>query len=282
MLSVFNQEYPAPTASRRSIFISLCFGAFISLFLILFEPFDINKSVYDNKFLVLSFYGLISTSVLIVFLFLLPFLIPSLFSDKHWKVKHQILFYFIILFIIATLNGFYINYIDSLNFRWSNYWWIINRTFLLGGIPISFLTLLDYSRKQNFYSKEARQITNKRKDNLDQSESIIKELHTELKSEMIYFDESKFLYAEAVGNYIDVFSANGEEVDKATYRTTLSSFENQLKSPHLVRCHRSYLANLSKVIDASGNAQGLKLKFPNHKDFVPVSRQYVPLVRSVI
>ena len=45
------------------------------------------------------------------------------------------------------------------------------------------------------------------------------------------------------------------------YRVTLSSFEAQLaKSSSLTRCHRSYLVNLKKVENISGNTQGLKVK----------------------
>ena len=65
---------------------------------------------------------------------------------------------------------------------------------------------------------------------------------------------------------------------KVTYRVILSSFEVQLKeASNLVRRHRSYIVNLKKVKNISGNAQGLKLELINQSEIIPVSRNIYPL-----
>ena len=68
--------------------------------LVFFEPFDINISYGEDQVLEVFFFGFISTIVLILFLFVLPYLLPKVFSDLHWSVKHQLLFYFIMLFVL--------------------------------------------------------------------------------------------------------------------------------------------------------------------------------------
>lgn len=280
MLKILNRKYPAPSAGVRSLITSILFGLFIALFLMFFEPFDINLTSYENKTWVLLFFGLITTIVLLVFLHIMPLLFVKVFSDKHWKVWHQIIFYLTILLVIATFNGIYTNYINSLRFSWSNYWWIICRTFVLGGIPISFLVLLDYKRKINYNISQAQDVLKYKKEFNQISHATIWKISTDLKNEIISFDENDFYHAIAVGNYTDVFTLDNGKIKKTTFRITLSSFEKQIHSSYLKRCHRSYLVNLKKVEHISGNAQGLKLRLSNGQDIVPVSRKYIPSIRQ--
>ncbi len=281
MLRIIDQKYPAPRPVLRNLIIAILFGLFIVLFLLFFEPFDINLSTSENKVFQLLFFGCITTIVLLFFLYILPLLLPIIFSDEHWKVKHQIIFYLIILFVIATLNGIYTNYINSLPFSWSNYWWIISRTFVLGGIPIAFLTLLDYQRKTKLNSNQAHDILSTKKEFIKNSNETIHQISTDLKNETISFKENDFNCAIAFGNYIDMCILVENTLKRVTYRVTLSSFESQLeKSSGLIRCHRSYLVNLKKVENISGNAQGLKLELKNQSEMVPVSRKYIAIVRQ--
>lgn len=280
MLRIFDQKYPAPRPALRNLIIAILFGLFIGLFLLFFEPFDINLSTNENKVFQLLFFGCITTIVLLFFLHILPSLLPKIFYDEHWTVKHQIIFYLIILFVIATFNGIYTNYINSLPFSWSNYWWIISRTFVLGGIPIAFLTLLDYQRKDKLNRNQANDIISNKKEFLNSNETVHK-ISTDLKDESFSFNEDDFNYAMAVGNYIDISILVENTLKRVTYRVTLSSFEAQLEeSSSLIRCHRSYLVNLKKVENISGNAQGLKFKLKNQSELVPVSRKYIPIVRQ--
>ena len=277
---MLNNEYPAPAPEARNLIIALLFGIFIGFFLLFFEPFDIDISNGKNTTASLFFFGFITTFVLTVFLYFLPLIFPKVFSDRHWKVKHQIIFCSIILFVIATLNGLYTNHINSLSFSWSNYWWIINRTFVLGCIPFSFLILIDYQRKNNSNSEEALFILG-RTEKIDQiQKSTTWSISTDLKNETFSFEDCNFSHAIAVGNYIDLYLSNEGKVTRNTYRITLSSFEKQLDAPHLRRCHRSYLVNLKKVVNVSGNAQGLKLALSDGTSIVPVSRKYIPIIRQ--
>ena len=281
MFRIVNQKYPAPIPELRSLIIAILFGLFIGLFLLFFEPFNINLSTNKNKVFQLLFFGFISTIVLLTFLYILPLLFSKIFSDEHWEVKHQIIFYLITLFVIATFNGIYTNYINSLSFSWSNYLWIINRTFVLGGIPITFLTLLEHQRKDKLNRNKASDIISTKKEFLKNSNEIIHKISTDLKNETISFKEDSFYYAIAAGNYIDMCILVENTLKSVTYRVTLSSLEAQLEeSSSIIRCHRSYLVNLKKVENISGNAQGLRLMLKNQSEIVLVSRKYIPFVRQ--
>ena len=280
IIRMLNREYPAPQPESRNLVNALFFGLFIWLFLWFFEPYGINVSSGKDSMASLAGFGLISALVLALFLYLLPLALPGLFSDRRWQVKHQLFLLLAILLTIATLNGLFTNFIKGLPFRWANYRWIINRTFVLGGIPFSFLILLDMARKNRVHQQAANAIR------LPQSEKGIpptpwfQNIVTDLKTESFTLDANTFMYAMAVGNYIELFSWSDQQIRAHTYRISLSAFENQIKAPHLLRCHRSFLVNLRKVTEVTGNAQGLKLHLLGMQTVVPVSRKYISTVRD--
>ncbi len=277
---ILNNEYPAPKPTKRNILVAFLFGSFISFFLIFFEPFEIDVSTGRMTVLYLIFLGFITTIVLIIFLYLLPLTLPKIFAERNWKVKHQMIFCSTILFVIATLNGLYTNYVNSLSFSWSNYWWIINRSFVLGSIPFSFLILIDYRRRDAANKETARSFHTIKSSNNETLKAGVFSIITDLKNEVFTYEDSHFTYAMAVGNYTDLFFYRDGKSTCKTYRILLSTFEKQLNLVNLQRCHRSYLVNLNKVIHVSGNAQGLKLTMANGGSEVPVSRRYISVIKK--
>lgn len=189
------------------------------------------------------------------------------------------MYYTLILLAIATFNGIYTNFINNLAFSWSNYWWIISRTFVLGSIPISIITLVDFNQKNSANSSLAKQITLGKENNVNTNKCF--NLTTALKGEQLSFSEEQFSFAVAVGNYVDVYlSTPSAELSRTTLRLSLSSLEEQLQSStDIVRCHRSYIVHLQKVIAVTGNAQGLKLSMTNTTEVVSVSRKYIQLIK---
>ena len=280
MLRILIQKYPSPSPVLKNLIISVLSGVFIALFLIYFEPFNINLLRNENKVFQLLGFGCITTIVLLLFIYVFPLLLPNLFSDKNWKVRHQIILNLVILFIIATFNLIYSNYIQSVPFSWYNYCLMISRTSVLGSLPIVGIIFLNYHLKNKSNIDLASNVLKNKKEHPKNSKEITHQISTGLKNETFSFSENDFNYAIAVGNYIDMYSLDENTLKKVTYRVTLSSFEIQLKeASNLVRCHRSYIVNLKKVKNISGNAQGLKLELINQSEIIPVSRKYLHIVK---
>ena len=105
-------------------------------------------------------------------------------------------------------------------------------------------------------------------------------ISTDLKNETFFLNTDTFSHAIAVGNYTDVYLTDKDKLICHTFRITLSTFETQLDALHLMRCHRSYLVNLKKVANVTGNAQGLKLNLNDNESLIPVSRKYISAVRQ--
>lgn len=275
-MNIFNKLYPPPQGGYFELTTSLLFGLFIAVFLLFFEPFDINVINYQNKVLKIAFFGIITFGVLILFLVIFPKVLPVLFKDNNWKVKHHIFYNFIILFFIATLNGLYINYINQLQFNWSNYWWIITRTYALGAIPISIIILFDHNRRLNINLKKASEL-NSVQPNLEARQKVLLTLE---KRHKLILDDQTFLYIQSEGNYIQLFQFKEEQVDKMLFRASLNEVMSQIDLPFIQRCHRSYIVNLKSVSHVSGNAQGLKLELHKTGQVIPVSRSYISQIEA--
>ena len=281
MLRILVQEYPAPRPVLKSLIIAVLSGLFIALFLLYFEPFNLHLNTDGNKVFHMSFFGCITTFVLLFFLYVFPLLLPNLFSDKNWKLGYQMILNMLIIIAIAVFNSIYSNYMNSIPFGWDSYWLILSRTSVLGILPIAFITFSDYYLKVKSSLNSASNIIKNKKEFLKDLKEVTHQISTDLKSETFSFKENDFNYAIAVGNYIDMCSLDENTLKKVTYRVTLSSFEIQVKeSSNLIRCHRSYLVNLNKVKNISGNAQGLKLELINQSEIISVSRKYIPVVNQ--
>ena len=281
MLRILSKEYPAPRPVLKSLIIAVLSGLFIALFLLYFQPFNLHLNTDGNKVFHMSFFGCITTFVLLVFLYVFPLLLPNLFSDENWKLGYQMILNMLIIISIATFNSIYSNYMNSIPFDWDSYWLILSRTFVLGILPIAFITFVDYYQKVKYNLDLATNILKNKKEILKDSKEITHQISTDLKNETFSFSENDFNYAIADTNYTDIYILDENTLKKVTYRVTLSSFETQLKeSSSLKRCHRSHLVNLKKVKDISGNAQGLKLELINQSEMVPVSRKYIPIVKQ--
>ena len=276
LLQYIQQPYPTPNSGKTGFLLSLGMGIFIAIFLLFFLPFDLN--LLDYTFQEISFFGFITFVVFFVAHNLIPPLLPSLFKENKWTVGYQVLFYLAILFVIATLNGLYINHLNSLDFKWSNYWFIINRTIGLGIIPISLYVLVSHNWKFSKMVQNANQINQKLLPPSKEQVPFKQVIQTKLKEGSFTIEDHTFLFAKADGNYIHVYRLNQKPT---MYRMNLIDFENQISNNQFLRCHRSYLVNMLKVKKISGNAQGLQLWLEQNDVFVPVSRKYISKIKEV-
>ena len=73
------------------------------------------------------------------------------------------------------------------------------------------------------------------------------------------------------------------KTQKTEIHTTLSAVLNDLSEyENIFQCHRSFVVNLNNITSAQGNSNGYQLLLGNCHTIVPVSRTFVPKLRSFI
>jgi tetratricopeptide (TPR) repeat protein len=86
---------------------------------------------------------------------------------------------------------------------------------------------------------------------------------------------SSLLYIEASDNYSAIYYRQDKQIHKSLLRSSLKRMEEQLQEfDFIVRCHKSYIVNLSQITKVSGNAQGYKLHISDVQFEIPVSRKF--------
>ncbi|MDZ7899314.1 MAG: LytTR family DNA-binding domain-containing protein [Arcicella sp.] len=86
------------------------------------------------------------------------------------------------------------------------------------------------------------------------------------------------LYIESSDNYSTIVFLKDQQIVKELIRSSLTRLEGQIQAKTIVRCHRSFIVNLDKVMKVSGNAQGFKLQLSETDFIVPVARKYSEIV----
>ena len=93
---------------------------------------------------------------------------------------------------------------------------------------------------------------------------------------------NSLLYIEAQKNNISVCYMK----DKPSFvevHTTLSAVIEELKDyENIFQCHRSFVVNVNNITSAKGNSNGYQLRLGTCTNSIPVSRQYVPLLKAFI
>lgn len=88
-------------------------------------------------------------------------------------------------------------------------------------------------------------------------------------------DIQDLLVVEAQDNYCKIYYIENNEVKKALFRLSLKKMHEQLSNMNnIIRCHRSYLVNKSKVENILGKSQNYKLKIEGIDKNIPVSRSF--------
>lgn len=269
-----SSPYPAPRPGRPALVAGLFMGLFVACFLLYFRPFGMRYGAYADAPIWIALFGLITFVCFLVVEVFLPMLMPLWFQDRNWRVWHRILYYLFLLWLIATANGLYINWLYGLTFSWANYALIMTQTLALGVLPVTMIVLFRFNQKSVFYLKQAAEFRQK-----SSTVAVPTPALTEADPEEAL---PVFLAAEAFGNYVKVYFATDEGYRQEVQRVTLVSLVAEREEAGVIRCHRSFAVQPERVHEVSGNAQGLRLLVGNGDLEVPVSRTYLPAVKAAL
>jgi len=213
-------------------------------------------------------YGLITFLVSLGFNTIVNYFVEK--DQPTWVFWKWILATLLLILCIAIANYcFGLLVFDNFHFSLFTVLSTMFNTLLLGAFPLVFIgtILLIQNRQKN------EDIANKLSIPIENKPSAIIQLG------VITYPIDDILFVAAMQNYVVIHS---KTLPKQTLRSTLTKLENELLQHNIIRCHRSYLVNISSIKSVSGNAQGLKLELHNSNQIVPVSRKYIPKIKEIL
>lgn len=274
MLGILKQPYPIEESNRQRWIRNCCIGAFVGLFLLLFQPFGLSLWQTEFKTLKILGYGFLTFAITTLNFSVWPVLWPAQFSDECWTVGREILRITLTLLLIALGNLLYTVWLIGEYEYVTNIAGSILITLLVGIFPVAGSVVFNYIIQLKKYSRAAAEApiheTRPVAALLEQPLVLI----AENEKDTITIPPSALLYIESSDNYSTLVTEEDGHTRKALLRSSLSRLEGQITNPAIVRCHRSYIVNLDRVEKITGNAQGYKLHLLNGVYVIPVARKY--------
>ena len=276
LISSLQKPYPLNIDFKRVLPFILAFGFFISIFLIIFQPFGLNNYHSPDKTLQLIGMGFIVTILLSVNLLAIPKIISSVFSEDRWNIGREITWniwlsvttilgssFYWVLVTGQTVSAAYI-YRASLN----------SLVFTLFLTPISVLCVMsNYIRSLKRKLERAEEVTRSLQSSQTKSFTHPLELLSETGKEKLKMPVDKLLFIQSCDNYANVVRQKNGSTTEKLLRSSLKNIEEQITLPFVVRCHRSFIVNLSLVRAITGNSRNYTLSLKNYPTPIPVSRE---------
>lgn len=276
---------PYPRSLKRwGIIITI--SLFISFFMVVFQPFGLQRFESGYKTLILAGFGGVTFFMLIINMVVLPGFVPALKDEEHWTILRQILWLTWIILSISIAN-----YLYSILFSVVSWYGMTGLliffgfTFVISIFPVVGVTVISHNRLMSNYLRDAGElndILSRRKVSTTAGNVplVITSGNGRQKVEVAPED---LLYIASEGNYADVRFLSEGRVGKAFLRSTMKHIEAQMQGQaNLFRCHRAFIVNLGRVEKVRGNSQGYRLMLEHSDKEVPVSRNYTREFREAM
>ena len=300
-----NKPFPRLNPDKKAVRNAFFVGCFVALFLIVFEPFQINEWQTDNKTLKLIGFGIISFVVPLLIQIIIRLMLSKKHLEDRWTVGKEIFLILCVIIFIAIANLLYGNMLNAMPLNFKGFLFALSSVIIIGIFPITIHVMRRHNKllKINF---EQAVIVNehlhhdeiKAKDSIKVTNGLNDEplpndpsnIHEEIKipAKLVFIAENEkdklelnvdqLLYIESADNYSNIVFLDEKKVKKQLIRSSLKRLEGQVGNGFIVRCHRTFIVNLKSVKSIEGNAAGYKLSLVGAEQFVPVSRNFGTLI----
>lgn len=251
--------------------------AFAIVFLILFllQPFGISEYA-GNKFLVSLAFGFVTFVCCLAMDYCIE--VPLHEHVKTWRIWHQALTVFVEILIIGICNFLIACILFQYPVERLACLEMVYFTIIIGLIYTALSTSLSY---QKYMRKRLDALLEK---TTQEQEGVSVTLHDHrVRGNDLSLSLNDLLYIEAQKNNVVVVYVSDGQVVRNEIQSTLASVLNDLKDyPNIFQCHRSFVVNLNSITSAKGNSNGYTLELGGGLATVPVSRSFVPQLKSFV
>jgi DNA-binding LytR/AlgR family response regulator len=268
----FNKPIPSYLTNKRNIVrMVLLTAAFALVFINFYEPFGVNVWFDITPWQLLLYSSLITLTGVLVVVFsrILMYYRCKRNPINYWQ-------YFAWVFgEISLMALFYALYIKL---------FLQDKRFFPDLLKLSaqntaLLLLLPYSVLWLYFSwqekKQRLEDLTKGQATPDTSKGMFS-FHDEKGVMRFSVKIDNLLYIEAADNYVNIYYLNNERVTRFMLRNSLKNLEELMKGTEVVRCHRRYMVNCSRVRVIRREKEGvvLELDCPTTTD-LPVTKTFM-------
>ncbi|MCG6191305.1 LytTR family DNA-binding domain-containing protein [Maribellus maritimus] len=270
------------TLSKKYFKIYLVISISVFLFILFFQPFPSHKFELENKNLFIAGYGLI--------IFIIQVIIQIIFQrhllrnnlDGVYRPMLNSLYYFSQIASISIAFVFYIRYVGNTGITFN----IVLRVVVINlSAPVTIYLKETFSSTHGKYKKlleENRMMQDKIRQFSESYADKFIEFISENEADNIRLQISEIIFVKSADNYVEIGFRDGGEIRKKMVRNTLKNIEKQLKEfNNFVRTHRSSIVNIQYIDKLNKNFNNYWLTLIDTKETIPVSRQYLMVVKDL-
>lgn len=273
-MSILTRKYPFQPSGK---WIGDCLIYSLLVFLILYflQPFGFN-GFGGNKLLVSFIFGVVTFGCCAVYHWLV--FGPLQQRVRPWRIWHQALTVLGMVLFIGLCNFITFALILHIPFRMQYILLFLYWTFIIGIVVTVVATGLNYSRSLR------NQLDALLDKTTQEQEGISVTIHdTRVRGNDICIPINDLFYIEAQKNNVAVCCRKDGKPVRTEIQSTLAAVLDDLADyANVFQCHRSFIVNLNNITSAKGNSNGYTLELGGGLATVPVSRSYVPKLRSFI
>ena len=273
MMSFLTRKYPFPQSSH---WLRDCTVYCIIVFLILYllQPFGFNM-YKGNKILVSLLFGVVTFGCCYMYGLATK---PLLRLITPWRLWHEALSVLTMILFIGIVNFIVFSFVFHLPITLYLFLLFLYWTVIVGFFITIFSVGLNYHR---YLRNQLETLLNKTTG--EQTDITVTIHDASVRGNDLQLPINDLLYIEAQKNNVSVCYMNDDKAQTTELHTTLMAVLNDLKAyENIFQCHRSFVVNLNNITSAQGNSNGYQLRLGNCPTTVPVSRTYVPKLRSFI
>jgi hypothetical protein len=274
-MSILSRKYPFQQ-SGHWLRDSAVYCVVVFLILYFLQPFGFSGTE-GNKLLLSALFGLLTFACCAVYGWAVAQ--PLQKRVKPWRIWHQVLVVLGMVLFIGICN--YILF--SVYFHYPFFaWWLFLRFLywtLIIGVIVSTLSV-----GTSYYRHLRGQLDTLLEKTTEEQKDVTVTIHdTRVRGNDVSLPINDLLYVEAQKNNVVVGYVKDGKLTREELQTTLAAVLNDLgEYGNVFQCHRSFIVNLNNISSAKGNSNGYVLELGGGLATVPVSRSFVPKLKSFI
>ncbi len=274
-MSILSRKYPFQL-SAHWLRDSAVYCVVVFLILYLLQPFGFSGTE-GNKLLLSALFGVLTFVCCAVYGWAVAR--PLQKRVKPWRIWHQALTVLGMVLFIGICNYF----LFSVYFHYPFFaWWLFLRFLywtLIIGVIVSTLSV-----GTSYYRHLRGQLDTLLEKTTEEQKGVTVTIHdTRVRGNDVSLPINDLLYVEAQKNNVAVGYVKDGKLVREELQTTLAAVLGDLvEYGNVFQCHRSFIVNLNSISSAKGNSNGYVLELGGGLATVPVSRSFVPKLKSFI
>lgn len=279
MFENLNQPYIFNNNFKHSLKTIMLVSMAYMLIVLYFQPFGINflNSAQDAYFVLGT--GIITAITFFTNTQILPGIFPKTFDNKKWTIKKEIILNICMFAFLSFSFGLlaYIFHIALVDYALP--------VFLTGALAMLPIFLFNLSNYNNSLKLKMVHVYDTGKSWLSEE---AKHVHHPVKfvsengKDTYKYDIESLILLRSSGNYVEVYSVEGNTYKKTLIRQTLSNIETVLSAhTEFVRAHRCCIVNIKQFRKISGSSGIYTVQLKGIDFDVPVSRNKVSEFRKL-